>query len=162
MSAQQPPPKDKISRSVYFNALIKMSRILLDSMPFGLGPATDLVVDLMNDVKRSRTDLGEKVAAATKALEDASAVVSELEKALSEQMARVAALRAEYDRYSKLAEVEEANASAIIAQLKLTVDKGARAERAVNIAIALFVGLLLFVFGVVASPWLTHILGVPQ
>lgn len=126
-----------------------LMRALWRSLPILPGPD---IYDLFVDLRRSRKSVDEKIQQALESLQDASRLVDELEDSLAERTRKLNTLREEVDRYSKLAEIEEDKAKAIVQQLELSVNKGKSVERWVSFAINIIAGLLLFVLGLVLSP----------
>lgn len=125
-----------------------------------LGPlAGPQLYDILRDVQKSRTDLDVKVRKAADSLAEASTLVAELQAELSERFEKVGRLREEYERYQQLAQVEEGKAAALIKQLEATLGRGRGRERWVALGIHLFAGLLIFILGIVLSPWLRKVLG---
>ncbi len=106
--------------------LDKVLRIFLRIVPILPGPE---LYDLLNEVKNSRSELDQKVEKAASSLNEASHLVSELEKALTERMEKVNKLRDEYSKFSELAEIEEKKAEALIKQIQATVHQGKTKER---------------------------------
>jgi hypothetical protein len=85
--------------------------------------------------------------------------VDELEDSLAERTSKLNTLRQEVDRYSKLAEIEEGKAQAIVQQLELSINKGKNVERWISFAINIIAGLLLFILGLILSPVVKSWLG---
>lgn len=134
-----------------------LSRILLRMVPFVPGPE---LYDLLNDLTKSRTSLDQKITKAYDSLQETSTLISELEEGLKERVSKVEKLRQEYEHYSKLAEVEEENAKALVKQLEITIGKGKNRERIISLFLNLLAGLIVFVLGVFAGPYLTTWLGI--
>src|SRR5262245_57323191 len=109
-----------------------LTRALLQSLPGLPGPD---IYDLIVDLRKSRTSIDEKIEKALESLRDASKLVEELEQSLEERTKKLNALRQEVERYSKLAEVEEDKAKAIVQQLELSISKGRNVERWVSLGI---------------------------
>ena len=86
-------------------------------------------------------------------------LIAELEDGLKDRVSKVERIREEYDRYSALAEIEEDKAKALVTQLELTVGKGKFRERAISLLLNITAGLIVFAFGVFASPYLREWLG---
>jgi len=126
-----------------------LMRALWRSLPILPGPD---IYDLFVDLRRSRKSVDEKIQQALESLQDASRLVDELEDSLAERTRKLNTLRQEVDRYSKLAEIEEDKAKAIVQQLELSVNKGKNVERWVSFAINIIAGLLLFILGLALSP----------
>ena len=126
-----------------------LMRALWRSLPILPGPD---IYDLFVDLRRSRKSVDEKIQQALESLQDASRLVDELEDSLAERTRKLNTLHQEVDRYSKLAEIEEDKAKAIVQQLELSVNKGKNVERWVSFAINIIAGLLLFILGLALSP----------
>jgi predicted RNase H-like nuclease (RuvC/YqgF family) len=152
MTEDQPTSKS-VDRVQLFH---RLARLVLRTIPFV--PAPELY-DLLTDLQKSRTELDGKVRRAVESLREASEVVAELETELSQQMGRTEHLREEYEKYSKLAQIEEEKAAALIRQLQQTVDKGKDSERWISFGINIVAGLIIFLVGVVLGPWLMRFLG---
>lgn len=86
-------------------------------------------------------------------------MVHELQAELEHGTERVERLRMEYEKYSRLAEIEEDKARALLKELHATLSKGRGMERMIGFCINLFAGLIVFVLGVLLSPWLRSLLG---
>jgi predicted RNase H-like nuclease (RuvC/YqgF family) len=134
-------------------------RLLLRSLPVVPGPE---LYDLIQDLQRSRPSIDQKINEAFQSLQQASQLVADLERELQERTQKLTQLRDEVDRYSKLAEVEESRATAIIRQLELTLNRDRGRERWVSFGINMVAGLILFVLGVVFGPQLTSLLKITQ
>ena len=145
------------------NAIIPSSttkhilRVLLRSVPFLPGPE---LYDLIEDLKRSRTSIDEKIQSAYNSLQETSILLDELEESLQERTGKLILLRQEYERYSKLAEVEEGKAKALIQQLELSLVKTRNHERWVSLLISLIAGIVVFIFGILLSPIIRTWLGI--
>lgn len=129
-------------------------RTLFRMLPLPL-PAPELY-DLIVDLKRSRTSLDEKIEEASESLKQTSELINEIEQILQERTMNLERLKTEVERYSQLADIEGEKAKALVEQLELALNKGKGQERWVNFAISIIAGLILFVFGVFASPKLTE------
>ena len=132
-------------------------RVLLRSVPFLPGPE---LYDLIEDLKRSRTSIDEKIQSAYNSLQETSILLDELEESLQERTGKLILLRQEYERYSKLAEVEEGKAKALIQQLELSLVKTRNHERWVSLLISLIAGIVVFIFGILLSPIIRTWLGI--
>jgi len=132
-------------------------RILLRMMPFIPAPE---IYDLINDLNKSRTSLDEKIDRAYESLQETSSLISELEKGLKDRVNKVERLKAEYEKYSKLAEIEEDKARALIQQLELTIGMGRLKERVVSLLLNLIAAVIVFMLGVIFGPALTKLIGI--
>jgi len=72
---------------------------------------------------------------------------------------RLSFLRTEYERYSKLAEVEEEKAKAVIQQVERAVKSGKGQERVERLLTSIAAGLIVFVLGVIFGPLVRALLG---
>lgn len=133
-----------------------LSRVILRMVPFVPGPE---LYDLINDLSKSRTSLDQKIKRAYESLQETSSLISELEEGLKERVSKVEKLQGEYERYSKLAEVEEEKAKALLSQLEITIGKGRTQERLISLLLNLAAGIIVFILGVFAGPYLTMWLG---
>lgn len=124
-------------------------RALLRSIPLLPGPE---LYDIIEDLKRSRTSIDEKIHKAFNSLQETSKLINELEESLKERTEKVIYLRQEYERYSKLAEMEEGNAGALIQQLEISLGKTRNSERWVSLLLNLIAGFIIFILGFLLSP----------
>lgn len=136
-----------------------MIRAILGSLPFPIVSAPE-IYDLITDLQRSRDSIDAKIDEASESLKKTSELIDEIEQILTDRTQKLTTLRQEVERYSKLAEVEEDNARAIVQQLELALNKGKNQERWVGFIINIVAGLILFVVGVVFSPILSQWLGI--
>ena len=132
-------------------------RALLRSIPLLPGPE---LYDIIEDLKRSRTSIDEKIQRAYNSLQETSILINELEESLKERTEKLIFLRREYERYSKLAEVEEDKARALIQQLELSLGKTRNRERWVSLLISLIAGIIVFIVGILLSPIIRTWLGI--
>lgn len=135
-----------------------LSRILVGMVAPSLSSYE--IYDLIKDLSKSRTDLDEKITRAQSSLSETSELIAELESDLNNRVAKLERLKQEYDKYSKLAEVEEEKASAIILQIESAIGGSRGKERMIALAINLLAGVIVFVLGVILGPALTRWLGV--
>jgi ABC-type multidrug transport system fused ATPase/permease subunit len=125
-------------------------------MPLLPGPE---IVNLIVDLKRSRTTIDEKIEKATQSLQEASLLIEDLEQSLTERAGKLNVLREEVEKYSQLAEVEENKANAIIQQLEVALNKGRNRERWVSLVINLIAGIIIFILGIFLGPSISKWLG---
>lgn len=118
------------------------------------------IYDLLKDLQRSRGELGQKVKRAASALEDASALVDELQGELTTKVGQVENLKAEHKRYQQLKTVEEGEATALIEQLQLILGAGRSRERWIALTINLVASIVVFVLGVWLSPSIKTLFGI--
>jgi septal ring factor EnvC (AmiA/AmiB activator) len=131
----------------------KVFRLLLRSMPLSILPGPELY-DLFQDLTKTRTDLDKKVDEAVTAIQKASALMSELETTLTDRTAKLKSLRAEVERISQLAAVEEKNAAPLLRELDALLAKGRTRERILAFAINIVAGVLVFIAGAYFGPLL--------
>lgn len=136
-------------------------RLLFRSLPIQF-PQFYEFYNVLRDIQKSRNDLEKKVSNASEALTEASKLVNELQTEISARVEKVGRLKEEYKRYQELAQVEEANAAALIKQLDASLGRGRGRERWVALIINLLAGLVIFILGIVLGPWLRKLLGVSQ
>lgn len=134
----------------------QFTRVALRMLPFLPGPE---LVDLVKELSYNRSSLDQKVQKAYSSLQETSRLVSELEDSLQESADKINKLRSEYEHYSKLAEVEEEKANALIKQLEFSLDRRSRRERWISLAINLIAGLIIFVLGILSGPTIKIWLG---
>lgn len=108
--------------------------------------------DLVDDLRKTRTTLDQKVEQSYTSLRETSKVISELEQSLEDRASQLDELRQEHERLSALAEVEEDKAAALITQLERSLDRQSKRERWVGLALNLLAGLIIFVIGIFLSP----------
>lgn len=137
----------------------KVARLILRMVPIVPGPE---IYDLARDLQRSRGKLDQKVTRATTALQDASTLVSELQSELTERVDRVQKLKVEYEHYQQLAMIEEPKAKALIYQLQEALSTGRSRERLIALAINLAAGFIVFVSGVLLSPWIKTLFSIGE
>jgi ABC-type multidrug transport system fused ATPase/permease subunit len=135
----------------------RIIRVFLRQIP--LIPVPELY-DLIEDLKRSQTSIDEKIRKAYDSLQETSGLIGELEGSLKEKTEKLTFLHQEYERYSKLAEVEEDNARALIQQIELSLGKGRKRERWISLVINLITGIIIFILGILLSPIIRTWLGI--
>lgn len=141
----------------FLNGVSKQTiRLFLRTIP--LLPAPELF-DLLTELKRSRTDIDLKIIKAYESLQETSDLLKELEISLKERTEKVNFLRIEYERFSKLAEIEEDKAKVILDQLERTMGKGRYRERWISLIINLITGVIVFILGIFLSPFITKLFG---
>lgn len=137
----------------------KLIRAVLRILPFPIISAPE-IYDLITDLQRSRNSIDEKIDEASESLKKTYELVDEIEQILTDRTTKLTVLRQEVKRYSKLAEVEEENAKAIVQQLELALNKGKNQERWFGFFINIIAGLILFIVGVVFSPTVSQWFGI--
>lgn len=120
-------------------------------------PSIDEYID---ELKRSRTSIDVKIQKVNASLQETSKVIKELESELEDRATNLKKLQSEYERYSNLAEIEEEKASALLKQVELSVDKGKNTERWIGFAINIIAGLILFILGIILSPFFNKLFGI--
>ena len=136
-----------------------LSRIILRMLPILPGPE---IYDLLKDLGKSRAGLDQKIARAQVSLTEASDLIREMEAGMNERAEKLTLLRQEYEKYSKLAEVEEGKARAIMQQIETVIGRHRGRERLVALLLNLLAGAVVFVLGVILGPPLTRWLGIGQ
>lgn len=132
------------------NVKRRLWRLLLRSLPIPLIPGPELY-DLLQDLRKSRSDLDQQVSEAIESLGRSSQLVSQLEEGLRERSHKLTELRKEYERYSELAEIEEKKVEALIQQLEITLGKERGRERWFAIILNFLIGLIFFIAGALLS-----------
>ncbi|KRT15954.1 hypothetical protein ASU31_10625 [Pedobacter ginsenosidimutans] len=127
----------------------KVIKLFLRTLP--LIPAPELY-DILNDLKKSKQDINEKINKAYVALRETSELVDELQKDLTERTDQVKRLSDEYERYSKLAEIEQEKIQPLLIELDKTVNKGKYQERWVGFVINIVSGIIIFILGIWLGP----------
>ncbi|MEM5546926.1 hypothetical protein [Pseudoalteromonas fuliginea] len=112
---------------------------------------------LLEDLTENEESLGRKIDQAHSSLKDTSRLVEKLESELNLKIDKVTLLKLEYERYSALAELEEDKARALLTQLDLSLNKGKASERIIAFFINLGAGVLIFITGIWASPYMTSL-----
>ncbi len=136
-------------------------RRLLGTFPFLLSPDLfKLSYEIIKDLKRSRTSSDEKIDKAYNSLQETSKLIGELEESLKERTEKLNYLRKEYERYSKLAEVEEDKAEALIQQLELSLGKTRNRGYWMSFLVSFTAGLIVFILGILLSPIIRPWLGI--
>jgi predicted RNase H-like nuclease (RuvC/YqgF family) len=144
MSSENEIPRLKLKR--FARAILEF---VLRTNPF---ISTPEMLKVLDELTRSRTSLDEKVAKAHESLQETVHLIGDLETTLKESTDKLSALRCEYDRYSKLAQVEEQKARAVIEQVEHTLRRGRGRERVERLLIGILGGLVVFVLGVYLGP----------
>jgi len=127
----------------------KILRLLLRSVP--IIPAPELY-DIFNDLQESKKSVNEKIDKAYNSLKDTSDLIEDLQKDLTDRTEKIKQLRDEYERYSKLAEIEEEKIKPLLIELDKTLNKGKNIERWISFGINVIAGIILFVLGIWLGP----------
>jgi hypothetical protein len=114
---------------------------------------------LLEDLRENEESFARKIDQAHQSLQTTSDLVGRLEIELKTKVERLTVLKEDHKRYSKLAQIEEDKSRAVIEQLEKSINKGKVPERFVSFIINLVAGVILFVLGFVANPYLTTWLG---
>jgi hypothetical protein len=91
--------------------------------------------------RRSRPEFERQIGNLRESLQQAADFVKELDESLEQRARQLGRLQEQYGRYSRLLEIEEANAAALILELEVVVRRGLRRERWMTALIGLGVGL---------------------
>jgi hypothetical protein len=132
------PRRDAILRALSAISLVD---------PVGTTRITFELGDRLADVRRSQRSLVEKIEAAQDGLNDAARVIAELQDSLASKVAEVEQAQTSYERYSRLAEVEEQRAAPLLQEIEGTLDRHRWRERGVVLVIHLLVGSIFFLIG---------------
>jgi len=127
----------------------KIIRLLLRSVP--IIPAPELY-DIFSDLQQSKKSINEKIDKAYNSLKDTSDLIEDLQRDLSDRTEKVKQLRDEYERYSKLAEIEEEKIKPLLIELDKTVNKWKGIERWFSFGINIIAGIILFELGIWLGP----------
>jgi len=132
--------------------LSAIGKELLNLIPiFPGGQLHSIILDLT----QSKKSIDQKIEKALTSLNETSELINELETDLSNRVKKLNELKTTYERYSKLAEIEEEKVKPLMEQLEMTMGKGKNFERAVSFGINILAGLILFFLGIWASPYVT-------
>lgn len=137
------------SKEIAGRLLNAIGKSLLNFIP--LFPNGELH-SIIKDLTKSKKSIDEKIEKALSSLNETSELINELETDLSNRVNKLNELKTTYERYSKLAEIEEEKIKPLMEQLEMTMGKGRNLERFVSFGINILAGLLLFVLGIWASP----------
>lgn len=121
-------------------------------------PAPELY-DIIEDLRRSKQNIDEKINKAFISLQETSNLIEELQKSLTERTEKLKYLQHEYERYSKLAEIEEEKAKPLIEQLETSLQNSSKKERLASLIINLIAGIIVFILGILLGPIIKNILG---
>ena len=132
-------------------------QLWLRTIPFFPGAE---IYDLIAELGKNRELFDDKVRRTSESLRESARFVAELDADLQLRVEKVEQLRNETERLSALASIEEEKAAALIQEIQKTVMHGRGKERVLAVLLNLAVGVAIFVFGVVAGPWLRDMLGI--
>jgi len=111
--------------------------------------------EISKKLEKDRSDLDAKIEVAHNSLEETSNVLKELEDTLVQNTKSLEKIKTEYERLSKLTQIEERDAKALLNEVTATVDKGKVKERWISVVISLVTGLIIFVLGIWLGPIIT-------
>ncbi|MBB1519906.1 hypothetical protein [Aquipseudomonas guryensis] len=115
---------------------------------------------LLEDLTENEQSFGRKIDQAYESLQETSRLVERLETELKSKMENVSRLKDEHQRYAALASIEQEKAKALLTQLDASINKSKVSERVIAFIINLVAGTILFIAGLVASPYLKKWLGI--
>ncbi len=115
---------------------------------------------LLEDLTENEKSFARKIDQAYQSLQDTSNLIQRLETELDWKLKQVHKLKEEHERYSSLAKVEEDKARALLKQLDISLNKGKVSERFIAFAINILAGLIMFVIGILAGPYVISFFGV--
>jgi hypothetical protein len=147
-----------MSKKVDWSEIAKMT---LNMTPGIFGVGFDLRT-LLRDIKGDAPEIEKKAEKAAAALQEAALVVGDLKQSIEAEVQRVEVLKSEHEKYKSLAAIEEKNAKAIMTQLEEKLNEGKGRERWIALVINLVAGIIIFVLGVLVSPYLTKAFGSPR
>ncbi|MEK4150001.1 hypothetical protein NST02_23440 [Robertmurraya sp. FSL W8-0741] len=129
-------------------------RTILRSLPLPFASG-EPILDLLDELKRSRNSIDQKIQKVHESLHETSTVIKELESELTTRTENLKILQSEYERYSTLNEIEEEKANALLSQVEHSLGKDKKSERWISFLISTVSGLLIFLAGLLLSPILT-------
>ena len=148
---------DKKNNLLLTNTTRHLVRALLRMIP--IFPVPELY-DIIEDLRRSKQSIDEKIKKAYLSLQETSILIEELQNSLKERTEKLEFLQNEYNRYSKLAEIEEEKAKPLIEQLEKSLQKTSKKERIASLIINLFAGLIVFILGIMLGPMIKNLFGI--
>ncbi|HHX7186604.1 TPA: hypothetical protein ACVG9G_000414 [Bacillus thuringiensis] len=126
--------------------------------------STSLIIEMLNDLEKSETSIDTKIQKVNASLKETSQIIKELETEFTDRTQKLDLLLIEYEKYSELAGIEQEKASALLAQVDHSVNKGKRSERWIGFWIGIASGLIIFILGLILTPiltpWITNLLGI--
>jgi hypothetical protein len=141
----------KLSKST----IDKLVKVILKSVP--IIPASELYA-LFSEIKKSENSIEAKINKAYESLTETSNLLTELQSELTERTMQVSKLSEEYERYSKLAEIEEEKVKPLLIQLDQAVNKGKYQERWIAFIINIITGIVIFALGIWLGPKITTLI----
>lgn len=115
---------------------------------------------LLEDLTENEQSFSRKIDQAYDSLQDTSHLIERLETELDSKIKNITKLKEEYKRYSELAQIEEGKARALMSQLDISLNKGKVSERIIAFIINIVAGIILFVAGIWASPFVKEFIGI--
>lgn len=134
---------------------LKILEIILKGMPriyYPFLPSPETLLDVLKELEKSDTTIDIKIQKVNESLIETSQIIRELETEFIERSQNLEILQREYDKYSKLADIEKEKAAALLDQVDQSVNKGKNSERWAGFWISTISGLIIFIFGLVLSP----------
>ncbi|MEM9006223.1 MAG: hypothetical protein AAGE59_22185 [Cyanobacteria bacterium P01_F01_bin.86] len=117
-------------------------RVVAATVPV-TSPGGIILSSLIDELQASRKSIDTKIDEASDSLKKAAELIDEIESNLKTRTQKLEVLKKEIERYSKLAEVEEEKADAILQQIEVVTNRGKIKERWVGFLINIGAGLLL-------------------
>jgi hypothetical protein len=152
--------RDQSQRAIDIRKLTEnLSRIILRMVPILPGPE---IYDLLKDLGKSRVGLDQKITRAQASLTEASDLIREMETDMNARAEKLTQLREEYEKYSKLSEIEEGKARGIMQQIETVIGRHRGRERMIALLLNLLAGIVVFVLGVILGPPLMRWLVIGQ
>lgn len=122
-------------------------------------PGPELLA-IVEDLKRSRSSIDEKINKAYESLKYTSQLIQELEQDMEGRTQQIMRLKEEYEKYSQVAATNEENAGQIIQEFAPGTAVPARPNPWVKRLLFTGLGIVLFALGVWLSPQVLNLLGI--
>lgn len=136
----------------------KILRLVLRSVPFfSTGPE---LYDLYDELYGSKDSIEKKIDEAYSSLLGVSELIEEIHQELTEKTEKMEKITNEYERYSGLTEIKKEKFKPIRDELEILIKKDKKKDLMTGTLVSLIVGLIIFIFGVFASPLLQSWLGI--
>jgi hypothetical protein len=126
-------------------------KIILRMIPFFPAPE---VYDLIRSMRRSEENLDGQILEAFASLKKSSTLIGSLGDLLKVREEKLLELQSEYQRISALSTLTGKQAEAVATSLEKAIGKSALRERVIAFSINIVAGLIIFVFGLLASDWM--------
>ncbi|MGH0685837.1 hypothetical protein [Bacillus mycoides] len=123
-------------------------------------PTPTLLLEIFNELQESEISIDTKIQKVNASLKETSQIIKELETELTERTQKLDLLQLEYERYSKLAEIEQEKASALLSQVDHSVNKGKKSERWIGFWIGIASGLVILLLGLFLTPFLNDLFNI--